>query len=187
MKKVVWKVESLTLLPVLKYCKKCGKKNVFICSEQFRINAQRKNLSFWLIYKCASCNTTWNADIYSRVSPQVIAPALLERFYNNDRDLVKHYAMDGSFLQSLGVQVSLPEYTILGESFSLHEPVEIEMKNEYSLPVRISAVVREKLHLSQKEYAQMVSDGQIKSIPGQDLKKGKWKDSMILIIDKSSV
>lgn len=180
MKKVVWKVQSLSLLSVVKYCKKCGKKNVFICSEQFRINAQRKNLDIWLIYKCASCNTTWNAEIASRITPQAISTARLEQFYNNDKELVKQYAMDSSFLQSLGVEAGLPEYSISGESFSLNEMVEIEIKNEYSLPIKISSVVREKLHLSQREYLQLVSDGQIESVPGQDLKKGKLKDGLLL-------
>ena len=74
MKKIIWEVQSLSLLPVLKYCKKCGRKNLFACSRQFRVNAQRRYLDIWLIYKCCDCNTTWNATVYSRISPQAIKP-----------------------------------------------------------------------------------------------------------------
>ena len=70
MKKIIWKIEPLGLPLVLRHCKKCGKTAEFICSGQFRVNAQRKYLDIWLIYKCAKCDTTWNAAVYSRVSPQ---------------------------------------------------------------------------------------------------------------------
>ncbi|NBJ93794.1 DUF1062 domain-containing protein [Parablautia muri] len=182
MKKVAWEIQSLSLLPVLKYCKKCGKKNVFVCSEQFRINAQRKSLDVWLIYKCSSCNTTWNADVYSRVVPQAIPQALLDGFCKNDKELVKQYAMDSSFLQNHGVEAGLPKYSILGERFSFSEDTEVEIKNQYSLPIRISSAVREKLHLSQREYLQLVSEGQIESVPGQNLKKAKLKARTVLIL-----
>ena len=46
MKKIVWEVQYLSELPIYRYCKKCREKREFICSRQFRINAQRKTLDF---------------------------------------------------------------------------------------------------------------------------------------------
>ena len=81
---VIWKIEYCAPPAVLRYCKKCGKKEEYLCSGEFRVNAQQKNLDIWLIYKCNHCNTTWNSAIYSRVSPQKLGADLLERFYKND-------------------------------------------------------------------------------------------------------
>ena len=144
MQKIVWEVQNLSLLPVLKYCKKCGRKSQFICSRQFRVNANRRCLDIWLIYKCSDCNTTWNAAVYSRISAQAFNPALLERFHKNDKDLVEEYAMDSRFLQENGAETGLPGYAVIGDCFSLNKAVELKIKSKYSLPVKISSVVRGK-------------------------------------------
>lgn len=183
MKKIIWEVQSLSLLPVLKYCKKCGRKNRFACSRQFRVNAQRRYLDIWLIYKCCDCNTTWNATVYSRISPQSIKPQLLDGFYKNDNELVEKYAMDSQFLQENGVEVGLPKYYVIGDCFSLDETVQLEIKSKYSLSVKVSSVVRSKLLLSEKEYLQLITSGKIKSFPNQDLKKCKLKEGVTLVFD----
>lgn len=183
MKKIIWEVQSLSLLPVLKYCKKCERKNRFACSRQFRVNAQRRYLDIWLIYKCCDCNTTWNATVYSRISPQAIKPQLLDGFYKNDNKLVEKYAMDSQFLQENGVEVGLPQYSVIGDCFSLNETVQLEIKSKYSLSVKVSSVVRSKLLLSEKEYLQLITSGKIKSFPNQDLKKCKLKEGVTLVFD----
>ena len=183
MKKIIWEVQSLSLLPVLKYCKKCGRKNLFACSRQFRVNAQRRYLDIWLIYKCCDCNTTWNATVYSRISPQSIKPQSLDGFYKNDNELVEKYAMDSQFLQENGVEVGLPQYSVIGDCFSLNETVQLEIKSKYSLSVKVSSVVRSKLLLSEKEYLQLITSGKIKSFPNQDLKKCKLKEGVTLVFD----
>lgn len=184
MKKIVWDVQYLSLLPVLRYCKKCGKKSVFICSGQFRVNAQRRCLDIWLIYKCLSCDTTWNATIYSRVSPQSLPTDLLDDFYKSNEELVEHYAMNGDFLRGNGVEVGLPSYSVVGNNFSLDETVELEIKSKYSCSMKISSIVREKLHLSQKKYLQLILNGRIKSISDQNLKSCRLKNGIILVFNE---
>ena len=100
MEKIVWEIQYLSILPVLRYCKKCGKKSTFTCSGQFRINAQRRCLDIWLIYKCSSCDTTWNATIYSRVSPQSLPMGLLDNFYKNDEEFVEHAVKAATITQA---------------------------------------------------------------------------------------
>lgn len=181
MKKIVWEVQYLSKPSVVKYCKKCGTKMEFICSGQFRINAQRKYLDIWLIYKCSGCNTTWNAAVYSRISPQTLDPGLLEKFHKNDQDLADQYAMDAEFLRGNGVEIKLPQYTVKGDPFLPEESIELELRSKYFFPIKLSSLVREKLHLSQKEYLKLISDGKVKSIPGLDLQKCRLKDGMRLI------
>lgn len=187
MKKKMWEIQFLSTPNVLRYCKKCGKKIIFTCSGQFRVNAQRKCLDIWLIYKCSKCNATWNATVYSRISPQSLNSKILDSFYKNDKKLIEKYAMDSGFIQRNGAEIELPQYLIKGDSFSLNEEVELEIKSEHYLPIKISSLVREKFHISQKEYLQLISDGKIKGILNQDLQKSKLKNDTILIFNEKTM
>ena len=77
---------------LVKNCPKCRKKTAFICSGKFRINAQKKLLDIWLIYKCSVCGKTWKASVFSRLAVASMPTKLLERFQNNDPDLAEYYA-----------------------------------------------------------------------------------------------
>lgn len=184
MKKIIWEVQYLSLPTVSKYCKKCGEKTIFSCSEKFRVNAQRRCLDIWLIYKCAECDTTWNARVYSHISPQSLNPERLEGFYNNDEALVAEYAMNSSFLLQNGVTVELPPHVIIGDSFLPNETVKLEIRSAYSFPIKVAALVREKLRLSQATYLQLIKNGNVKSSPNLDLQKFKLKHEAILIFNE---
>lgn len=180
MKKVVWEIEYHALPKVTTYCKKCGRKTTFVCSGKFRVNAQRRTLDIWLIYKCANCDSTWNASVYSRISPQSLSPERLEGFCKNEESLIMEYAMDYGFLYRNGVKAELPSYSIIGESFVPGEDIELEIKSKYAVPIKVAALVREKLHLSQAAYYQLIEHGIMKSIPEQNLKKCNLKKEIIL-------
>lgn len=183
MKHVVWEVQYLSLPKVSKYCKKCGKKTIFSCSEKFRVNAQRRCLDIWLIYKCSDCNTTWNARVYSQISPQSLNSERLEGFHKNEEILVAEYAMDSNFLLQNGVEVELPPYIIIGDNFLPNETVKLKIRSEYSFPIKTATLIREKLQLSQATYLQLIENGNIKSIPKLDLQKHKLKNEVILIFN----
>lgn len=171
MKKVTWNLQYNTLPAAIRYCKKCSEKTEFTCSEQFRVNAQRKYLDVWLIYKCPHCDTTWNATVYSRVSPQSLPTDRLDRFHCNDKALAEEYAMDGAFLHKNGAEAGLPGYTVVGDSFAIGENVELEIKSAYSFPIKVSALIRKKLLISQKAYEKLIAEGGLVSASGQDLRK----------------
>ena len=159
MKKITWEVQYFSLPLVSKHCKKCGKKTKFSCSEKFRVNAQRRALDIWLIYNCLDCDTTWNARVYSHVSPQSLNPTLLEGFQKNSPSLVEEYAMDIDFLYRNGVdEIEIPQYSIIGKDFLLSENVELEIKSKYPFPVKVSTLVREKLHLSQTAFLRLITN-----------------------------
>lgn len=181
MEKTVWEIRLLSPPQVLKHCKKCGRKTAFACSGQFRVNAQRRYLDIWLIYKCSNCDATWNAAVFSRISPQSINAELLDGFCQNDAALAERYAMDYAFLRGNGAEVEPPEYSVIGDSFSPDAAVELEIKPQYPLPIRVSSLVRAKLHLSQKEYSQLVTCGAVKSIPSQGLLKCRLNGGITLI------
>ena len=179
---ITWDIQYCSLPTVLRYCKKCGKKSEYICSGDFRVNAQQKELDIWLIYTCAHCNTTWNSTIYSRVSPQKLGAGLLEQFSCNDINLAMQYAMNLSLLQRNGAEIKLPVYQIIGENVTLEKPVSIKIQSKYVLPIKISSILRMKLGISQREFDTLLLNGHIQSNTGQDLKKCKLSSEIIVTI-----
>lgn len=82
------------------------------------------------------------------------------------------------------MEVGLPSYSVVGNNFSLDETVELEIKSKYSCSMKVSSIVREKLHLSQKKYLQLILNGRIKSISDQNLKSRRLKNGIILVFNE---
>jgi len=69
------------------------------------VNAQKKTLDVWLIYRCSVCGATWNLTVLSRVAPRSLPPELLRGFQDNDPDLAARYASDRALLKKNGAEV----------------------------------------------------------------------------------
>lgn len=182
MRKIIWEIQCHSLPLIVKYCKKCGKEENFYCTKKFRVNAQKKSLDIWLIYSCTACNTTWNARVYTHVSPQSLSQKQLNGFMENNYVLVKRYAMDADFLYNSGAgKILLPQYSVIGEEFSLNEAVELEIKTKYPLAVKVVAVIKEKLHLPHSACLRLVENNNIVTADGSNLKKCRLKNGISLI------
>lgn len=179
---ITWDIQYFDPPTVLRYCKKCGKKRAYLCSGEFRMNAQKKTLDIWLIYKCVCCNTTWNSAVYSRVPPQKLGADLLERFSRNDKDLAMQYAMDLPLLHKNGAEIKMPAYQIIGEDASLEKPVSIKIQSQYVLPLKVSSILRAKLGISQREFDALLQNGRLRCSTGQDLKKCKLSSEIMITI-----
>ena len=80
-------------------CGGCGKKQEFVNSGKFRVNANGKNVDVWLIYRCKKCKHSWNLTVYERTRPGRIPPELFEAFQDNDWDTAMEYGRDLDFLK----------------------------------------------------------------------------------------
>lgn len=181
MRTVTWRVRLLSPPPVLRHCKKCGQTTEYHSSGLFRVNAQRKSLDIWLIYKCTHCDTTWNAEIYSRIRPQSLSAELLHRFVNNEEGLALRCAVDLALLTRLGAEMGEPEYEITGEKFSLEEPITLQIQSDFSLPVKVSSLLRDRLELSNRQYSDLLVSGRLKAQGGENLKKCRLHQGITLI------
>lgn len=181
MKNVVWDVHCVSPPAVARYCKKCGNKTEYVSSGQFRVNAQRKYLDIWLIYKCTKCDTTWKDTVYSRINPKSISGQLLECFYNNNEMLSREYAMNAELLKRNGAEFIAPGFEIVGKDFMVTESVKLQIKSEYGFPIKLAIVLKNKLKLSQSELFRLIDEGRIISIPNQDLRKLKLNKGVTLL------
>ena len=167
---------------MVRYCKRCGGKTVFASSGLFRVNAQRKTLDVWLIFKCRNCETTWNLTVLSRVSPHSIAPDILRKFYENDEELAMRYAADVALIKRNGAEPGIPPVEILGEPVDLSESARIRLTAERPSAAKAAAAIRNKLGLSRKRFEEMCDSGKLVCTSGQDLKRCTLTGTILLEI-----
>jgi hypothetical protein len=106
----VWRVEEWRVTPknlpvVWRHCSGCGETRVFICSEKFRVNAQKKVIDVWLIYRCRECDTTWNYSLVGRTEFHLLATPLRDAFMHNDSATARRFAADVARLRQHGATV----------------------------------------------------------------------------------
>ncbi|POP33244.1 DUF1062 domain-containing protein [Lactonifactor longoviformis] len=89
---------KVTSLKVYHRCGGCKKKQEFINSGKFRVNANGNKVDVWLIYRCKKCKHTWNLTIYERIKASKIEPAEYALFMENDFNLAVRYGKDMNFL-----------------------------------------------------------------------------------------
>ncbi|MCL2842574.1 MAG: DUF1062 domain-containing protein [Oscillospiraceae bacterium] len=158
-------------------------KTSFVSSGLFRVNAQKKSLDVWLVYKCSVCDTTWNLTVLSRVNPHSILPETLRRFLDNDPDLALRYASDVSLIKRNGGEPGCPLVEIEGDQVDLKEPVRIRLIAEQAVGVRVLTILRNQLGLSRSEMSRLCDSGRLRCTSGQEIKKYKLTGEIIIEIE----
>ena len=87
------------MIEVYHKCGGCRKKQSFVNSGRFRVNANGNRVDVWLIYRCEKCKHSWNLTIYERTKPTKIPPEKYELFLENDEELASEYGNDIEFLK----------------------------------------------------------------------------------------
>ena len=82
---------------VYRRCGGCGKKQEFLNSGKFRVNANG-------IYRCKKCKHSWNLTIFERTKPGKIPAELFEAFQLNDSETAAAYGRDLDFLKKNNAQ-----------------------------------------------------------------------------------
>jgi hypothetical protein len=100
-----WLVKPLSCPRVVRYCSGCGVAKAYICSERFRINAQKKIVDVWLKYRCIDCGDTWKLPLLERQAIAGLDKNLYAAFVNHDPALVSRYACDIAQLRQHALQV----------------------------------------------------------------------------------
>ena len=92
--RVRWTVTSAIAPQPLIACTRCGAVRPFKSSGKTRLNANGKRLSAWLIYRCITCEETWNRPMFERQSVNSIEPHVLHALQRNDAEWINALAFD---------------------------------------------------------------------------------------------
>ncbi|MGE7994027.1 DUF1062 domain-containing protein [Pseudomonas sp. NPDC089554] len=180
---VNWLIMPLGYQPITKRCPSCETKKLFLPSGTFRVNAQKKTLDVWNIYKCEKCDYTWNIDIHERINTNKLDPDVHQRYLHNDLDEVRRHAYDYSLLKRNNAELGpTPPYDILGPSpyaLSGVEQLSITIDFEQVIPVRLINILTRKLCLSRSQVARLLDEGVLVGLTPADLNR-KIKHSLTL-------
>ncbi len=92
--RVRWTVIPLHAPQPILACSTCAAPRPFRSSDRLRLNANGKKLDAWLIYKCTTCDNTWNRTLFERRAIRTIDPATLQALQSNDAAWARRYAFD---------------------------------------------------------------------------------------------
>jgi hypothetical protein len=162
-----WTIRPLTAPTVLKNCSRCGCRREFVCSDNFRINAQKKKLDIWLIYRCSMCGCTWNMSIFSRITRDDLDRGLYNGFINNSAELALKYAFDAQTHARNNAAACYDNvlYSVSGNGVPPDEadglPVILNIDNPYNIQARLDKILNEALGVSRNMVKSCFESGDI--------------------------
>ncbi|WP_042146073.1 DUF1062 domain-containing protein [Paucisalibacillus sp. EB02] len=172
---------------VIRNCRNCKRSTEYYCSDKFRVNANRKLVDIWLIYKCIHCENTWNYPIYSRVHVSRLDPILHQKYMNNDKETIWYHAFQSGKLQKLCDAVNQEiNYEIKKDKFDLvSNEVTINICCKYDFGLRIDKLLAEIVGISRSQVKKQVQAGMLLLNPDVTMKdkvtdklqitvKGNW-------------
>lgn len=200
-----WAIVPKTSPAIIRNCPGCRRKTAFHSSESFRINANGNKIDVWLIYRCEKCDSSWNLDIYTRISPGSLDKGLYERFQQNDRETALEYGCCKEILsrnraealwEQVEYDVEITELPLLQTHLSQtqYEKVQISpaegsqefnkervlvtIYNQFGLPLRLDKLLCSHFGWSRKEASEMEEEGLLRILSGGKSCKAKIPECM---------
>ena len=191
---ITWEVKVKNTPLLIKKCSHCDS-NRFYCSDKFRMNAQKKNIDVWLIYRCVKCDNTCNLTLLSRSKPDLIDKTLFHSFSMNDKDTAWKYAFSTEMerknnlrLDYGSVEYEIIPNTSLEDLLNLsNEVIKIHIKCELEFDLKLSSLIRRRFSLSANQVKRMFEDGIITISSNKPPQKHKVKDGDMILIQREGL
>ena len=191
---ITWEVKVKNTPLLIKKCSHCDSDR-FYCSDKFRMNAQKKNIDVWLIYRCVKCDNTCNLTLLSRSKPDLIDKTLFHSFSMNDKDTAWKYAFSTEMERknNLRLDYGSVEYevipnTSLEDLLNLsNEVIKIHIKCEFEFDLKLSSLIRRRFSLSANQVKRMFEDGIITISGNKPPQKHKVKNGDMILIQREGL
>lgn len=164
MQKLTWTIRPTRGAQLIRRCPRCAG-NAYENSGRFRINANGGKLDVWLIYKCVRCESTWNLEMYSRVSVGAISRPLYERLLAQDEDFALCCGLDRALLLRNGAiaDPSSIAFDVIGDLPAQGEWAQIEIECPLPLDIPVARVIAQRAGISSSGVMRMAKAGQIRA------------------------
>ena len=191
---ITWEVKVNNTPLLIKKCSHCDSDR-FYCSDKFRMNAQKKNIDVWLIYRCVKCDNTCNLTLLSRSKPDLIDKTLFHSFSMNDKDTAWKYAFSTEMerknnlrLDYGSVEYEIIPNTSLEDLLNLsNEVIKIHIKCELEFDLKLSSLIRRRFSLSANQVKRMFEDGIITISGNKPPQKHKVKNGDMILIQREGL
>ena len=148
-------------------CNRCGGTTRFRTSGKIRVNANGKRVDAWLIYKCTSCDNTWNRPVLERRHVSTIGPQLLASLQTNDPDLSRRLAFE-KLRRKLKVEHfddATVRKEVVSESTRPADRLEIVCVVPETTGLRVDRLLSTELRLSRSRIRNMQNAGHLAACP----------------------
>lgn len=194
-KEYIWDVQVRNTPLLKRKCNHCDS-NRYYCSEKFRINAQKKNIDVWLIYRCTKCDSTCNITIFSRTRTESIPKDLLNKLLENDKAMAWKYAFSHETIQKNNIELDWDtiDYDVQYDDISIDNLVNSDdeellftIKYPFDFSLKLSTLIRACLQLSASKLDLLIMAKAIQVQEKYLLKKHKIKNGDIVRIDRDKL
>ncbi|KXH84367.1 DUF1062 domain-containing protein [Chryseobacterium kwangjuense] len=191
----IWEINAKNSPLLKKKCNHCDS-NRFQCSDKFRLNAQKKNIDIWLIYRCVECNNRYNLALFSRIRTESIPKDLFLKMSENNCEIAWQYAFSHEVRRKNNVEADLDsvEYNIVHEEISVNEMLHLpsetltfKINYPFDFHLRMSAVIRRCLNLSLRQLEQLIDNNAVSVNERPLQKKHKIKNGDVITINRQSL
>lgn len=163
----------------------------FQSSGKIRLNANGRKLDAWLIYKCLSCDKTWNRPIFERQNVRDIDPAVLEALHANDPQWIRRETFNLEALRRKAQRVEeFPEFDIQKEVLrdTLNwTTLEIDLKVTLPTSTRLDRLLASELRVSRARLQTLHEGGALRTSPDRtDILKRRIRTGTQVTIDLST-
>jgi hypothetical protein len=146
-------------------CNRCGSLKRSRSSEKIRVNANGKRIDAWLIYKCTSCDRTWNRPILERRHVRTIDRLFLMSLHANEPRLARRLAFDAEDLRHRARHVeefdNVVLKDVLSESIMPIRRLEILCAVPKPTGLRVDRLLATELHLSRSRIQSLERTGEL--------------------------
>jgi hypothetical protein len=187
---LTWEIKVKNTPLLVKKCSHCDSTR-FYCSDKFRMNAQKKDIDVWLIYRCVKCDNTCNLTLLSRKKTDLIDKDLFHCFSINDTETAWKYAfspelerMNNATLDFSGVDYEIVSPISKEELLhSADQLIKVRIKCEYAFSLKLTSLLRRYFSLSSGQTKQILEQNVV-SIPANGSpQKYKVRNEDIISID----
>jgi hypothetical protein len=189
--RVRWIIVPLTAPRPWIACNGCGGLRAFQSSGKIRLNANGRKLDAWLIYKCTSCDKTWNRPIFERRNVGDIDPGVLEALQSNDAQWIRTEAFNIEALRRRSPRVeAFSEFEITKEIVQETcnwTKLEIELTAPFPVSPRLDRLLASELRVSRARLQALQDAGMFETIPDRsDLLRRPIRSGTQVTIDLST-
>ncbi|MGE8433336.1 DUF1062 domain-containing protein [Chryseobacterium joostei] len=191
----IWEVKAKNTPLLKKKCSHCDSER-FHCSDKFRLNAQKKNIDIWLIYRCVKCNNRYNMTLFSKIRTESISKELFNKLSENDAGLAWEYAFSHEMRRRNNAEVDLDsvEYEIRYDEISVeelmhtdNEMITFKINCPFDFNLKMSTVIRSCLQISSSKLNQLIESESIFVHDRLLQKKHKIKNGDLIRINKEKL
>jgi len=164
----------------------------FQSSDKIRLNANGRKLDAWLIYKCLTCDKTWNRPLFERKNVRDIDPAILEALQSNDPEWIRAESFNLDALRRKSQRIDeFPEFDILREvlrEIAGWTRLEIELVAPLPARIRLDRLLASELKLSRTRLRTLREKGLLRANPDRaDILRRGISTGIEVMIDLAAI